>query len=490
VPSRIRTAMSAYKKLHLRQMAQLPYGSQRRYYLLFWSRLRAKDQLDADEEVSSNQVAPLLSDDGTSDSFLALDEKMSDAETFYKLVPEEGGENEDRSDDELASSNRSFYLPITEDAETKALLQELESNWEPSENNHVIEPADRPLVSDYVFLIMRQLKVVFPDEDDIARVRRRITIPGLACMHCLHREQPGLSPSGRSFSSAPDNFHSALNSSLYNHLQICVFVSDTIKRALTNTKKVHSTQCAKIKFGSQRKYFNQLYDRLRQLESKGKESIPSDEIFKTKDTLSQSEFMELPNPIPSKVASICLECRMVPLHFRAPDSIFMGRVPGNGKFSHSRMCKKSSLDLSLTADLLDEIIRSSWNDDAGVLGRRSFQEIIRAAVVDETLSTFVTQGWKRLIHQKRGIETNSPKDDEVDPLLLPDLWRVFSSYSADFSTVEAAFQKFAREVEGMVDNLQSQSSFLNLLLLISPSLVVPKGNTSTAVQDEAMNEVQ
>jgi hypothetical protein len=475
VPSRIRAALLAYKKLHLRQMAQLSYGSQRKYYMLFWTRLRAEDKLDDTVDMTSNPLAQPLTEGSFSASPLAMDDKMSDAEASDYLVQGDEGENEYASDDEMASSNRSLDVPISGDVETKSLLQELEDNWDPAENNHVIVPADRPLVSDYVFLIMRQLKVVFPDEDDIVRVRRRITIPGLACMHCLHQEQPGVSPSGRSFSSAPDNFHSALNSSLYNHLQICVFVDDAIKRALTTTKKIHSAQCAKIKFGSQRKYFNQLYDRLRQLESKGKDSIPSNEMNKKKDTLAQFGFMEIPNPVPSKAVTMCLECRMVPLAFRAPDSVFVGRVPVNGTVSHSQVCRKSCLDLSLTADLLDEIIRSVWNNDTGVLDRSSFQEIIRAAVVDETLSTFLTRGWKCQIHQKRGIESDDLNDNEVDPSLLPALWKAFSVSSVDFGAVEASFQAFAREFEGMADSLRSHPLFLNLLMLISPSLV-PNGN--------------
>jgi hypothetical protein len=54
-PLRIKKALTAYKRIHQRHMAQLPYGSQRRLIHELWARLRAAD-LPEQVEVDAEQV--------------------------------------------------------------------------------------------------------------------------------------------------------------------------------------------------------------------------------------------------------------------------------------------------------------------------------------------------------------------------------------------------------------------------------------------------
>jgi hypothetical protein len=67
---------------------------------------------------------------------------------------------------------------------------------------------------------------------------------------------------------------SALNTSLYNHMQNCYLVPDELKRALYQLKRIHSAQCASLKFGSQRRYFNLVFDRLRKVNEAGGVHVP------------------------------------------------------------------------------------------------------------------------------------------------------------------------------------------------------------------------
>jgi hypothetical protein len=57
-PVRIKKALTAYKRIHQRHMAQLPYGSQRRLIHELWARLRAADQpeqVEVDAEVNATE---------------------------------------------------------------------------------------------------------------------------------------------------------------------------------------------------------------------------------------------------------------------------------------------------------------------------------------------------------------------------------------------------------------------------------------------------
>jgi hypothetical protein len=69
--------------------------------------------------------------------------------------------------DPTRANSRGANFPVTIDDETQRLLKESEGDlWDPVQNNHLILPEDRNLVTDYVFLTMRQLKIAMPAAAD------------------------------------------------------------------------------------------------------------------------------------------------------------------------------------------------------------------------------------------------------------------------------------------------------------------------------------
>jgi len=159
-----------------------------------------------------------------------------------------------------------------------------------------------------------QVRIIFPDQSDSLRMRRGSAtggvaggFAGLGCIHCSNRGHVNVSPSGRAFPSAPDNFASALNASLFNHMQVCLYTPDDLKRALANLRKIHSAQCSSLQFGSQRQFFNILFARLSEASGVGKSLEAGDdanesETAPTNDFLARSGFLHIPGQ----------RCRMAP----------------------------------------------------------------------------------------------------------------------------------------------------------------------------------
>lgn len=483
VPDPVKKALLAYKKLHHRQMGQLTYGSQSRLFREIWSRLRAADK---NEETSSSELLRNPSDTANMDHIDSSDHRslvkpFADNDVFASV-------GEEATDRQAFDEQRDSGVPVCHDEETVAVLQKAETNWDLSVNGHLIVPQDRHLVSDYVFLAMRQLTKVSSDDLDVQRRRQTCEtgMPGLACIHCFHEDQSAVSPVGRSFPSAPDNFASALNTSLFNHMQACLHIPDSIKRALVNTRKIHSAQCASIKFGSQRRYFNLLYDRLINANDlHGSDSIPPSSRNHVDSFLTQCGFMDLPNKDKSKVMAICLSCRMVPIQFRVRDSCFVGKPRYDLVRQHQTSCKGSYLDLEAVTDLLEEALQESCNGtkdsfDINAIASQSFKSLVGTAVGDEQslIKLFTEDIHKGLLRrQARGIEAGC-LDFESDLVsrgtqgIVADLWNAFPSF-VDVTLIQATFRTFAEEI-GISPNVNNHRKWMEFLSLISPSLVFPR----------------
>ena len=170
-------------------------------------------------------------------------------------------------------TGRDASFPRSKNPETQNILVLAEENWDPSVNDGMILPGDRELVSDYVFLTLRQLKIAMPTKADFAKGRRgpatQRMIPGMCCMHCDGKDASMVATSSRTFPTAPDNYASAFNTQLYNHMQNCSFVPSAVKKALQDLKKLHSNQIAHLKVGSQRQFFALLYNRIRKAKGGG-----------------------------------------------------------------------------------------------------------------------------------------------------------------------------------------------------------------------------
>jgi hypothetical protein len=486
VPSALKKALTAYKRLHSRQMAQLQYGSQRRLFHALWTRLRAADlsEVEMMEQLKAlgaslppSSTTSVGGDDSDSAS-PSTPQRPTDVEIDQPTSREE---DQNKAEDSSARtlpgdhSTRPASFPVCDDPETQVTLKRAGEVWDPRENDNLILPSEHHLVSDYVFLTMRQLKMIHPTAVDKSRIRRVPQggpLPGMCCKYCLNAPSGHvMTPSGRSFPSAPDNMASALNTSLFNHMQNCYLVPDELKRALFHLKKIHSAQCSSLKFGSQRRYFNLVFDRLRKVNASGGVTVPethavtspttnNDSAVPTttareldKEALAEYHFAE--GPFGSLV---CQRCRMVPFEFRAPGSTLLQRpATSDALCDHADACQKDSLDLTFCAKTLQEFLQES-NLTIENLSHPLFKQmVIHAMGGDSDLVPIFTDAVCHIL------ETGSASNDD-GMWNTAGLWLNFPSV-IDVEAVASAVDDFVKAME-----LKDDAYILRYLHLISPAL--------------------
>jgi hypothetical protein len=195
--------------------------------------------------------------------------------------------------------------------------------------------------------------------------------------------------------------------------------------------------------------------------------------------ITQCCFMEIPMPDPSQRLTMCMSCRMVPIQFRFPDSYIIGPTSINRIQAHHQKCQTSGLDLTTAANALDEVIRIEFGNDVDVIKLDSFVDVIRAAVVHDTLVTIFTRNIARLIRQQRELKHDDDGDnddeDDIDPNVVPpNAWQLFPT-NVEFDMMEEALHIFSNvigKVPFRVD--QDYPNFLHFLFMISPGLHATK----------------
>lgn len=494
-PLAIRNALAAYKRIHTRQMGQLQHGSQRRMFQILWSRLRATDLSKEEVEEREKNMAPLPEPIATP---AAAAPREVVAESSSAVRPDEV------SSTLVSSDGRRGSIPVCDDERTVAVLKKAEEDWDPTVNDNLILPADRNLVSDFVFLMMRQLKAAHPIDIDFSRGKRNTvndpSQPGLKCIHCMNKTQAPFFKSavGRSFPSAPDNMASTMNSSMFQHLQKCPFAPEDVKWALANLKKIHSTQCASLRFGSQRRFFNLVFERLREAPN-DEQVVAADESATTTQAaagasspataeaddlvLAQYGFVETANG-----CFECQSCRMVPLSLRARDSISIGR-PAIGLIQgHVKVCKKVSFDLSGATEALKAVSDKHFAlGGAAILSSPPFGDVIRAVLGGKhELAKAFTDGLMQTMMDDQDMND----EEQQQPNSLVGLWNEFPS-SVDCGAVKTTFTEFAATVPDLNSDLSKEPGFLRFFRIISPSFVIPaavSANESNENPSEGMQQ--
>jgi hypothetical protein len=117
----------------------------------------------------------------------------------------------------------------------------------------------RPLLTDFVVLVMEQVIPVRATDEDTEKKNRRIHVgyPGMACRHCI-----GKSGEGRYFFSSLESMSTA-STVLEKHMLRCPMVSNEIKASITEAKMRHTVQRKDVPVGEQQAFFNRLWNRLR-----------------------------------------------------------------------------------------------------------------------------------------------------------------------------------------------------------------------------------
>ena len=142
------------------------------------------------------------------------------------------------------------------------LMEALEEPEDPEVR--LVRRSDRSLVSDYMFLAISQMALCHADTQDfLTRGKKtklmRLGFAGFSCRHCHHTD----SYSCRSCSSAPNNLASAISNSFVLHLQKCTYTPMPIQQALASLRKLHGRQMQQLPYGSQRRWFFELWQQIR-----------------------------------------------------------------------------------------------------------------------------------------------------------------------------------------------------------------------------------
>lgn len=177
-PDKVKAALSVLKKIHSRQMQQLPYGSQRKCFMDLWRRMRAADKIvEGQENPTAEQIAEASQEAGISMSSALPDSVRS---TSVETTIESNRQNA-----------RSEGFPVSSNENTLAVLKQAEEDWDPTKDNDgLMDKDDRFLVSDYVFLTMRQLDLALPTMADFRGNRRTnpqrmAGTPEIFLQHCF-----------------------------------------------------------------------------------------------------------------------------------------------------------------------------------------------------------------------------------------------------------------------------------------------------------------
>jgi hypothetical protein len=217
-PRPIQVALQTLKRYHSRQMQQLPFGSQSRLFSDLWTKMRAMDKkYDPSTLPPQKSVVDSSPPEKEVTEVLIPDGNQSHPSSKELQLPRRGRRPTKSESSPVPERGPNF--PVPDDPETLQVLREAEHDWDPSVNDYLILPEDRNLISDNVFLCMRQLKVAIPTDSDFRGNRRDTSLGrrvGLCCIHCA--QLPGshfILPSGRTFPSAPDNMASIFNVSTF-----------------------------------------------------------------------------------------------------------------------------------------------------------------------------------------------------------------------------------------------------------------------------------
>ena len=474
VPPSFQKAMVALKRIHHRQMSLLPYGSQRKFFHLTWDRLRAAD-MDEEELKRLLPKAP--------PPIMAV---APIVEAKSKVKKQEAHDKTTGVDNviENAPAMRPENFPESEDPGTRQILEWAELSFAAKKvpaAEYILLPEERNLISDFVFLTLMQLSPITSTSADQGRSRRGPigNVMGVACIHCADNDYL-VTPSGRSFPSAPDNFASAFNTSLYNHMQACVFIPEEIKIALANLRRLHSKQCSSLAFGSQRRYFKLLFNRLQTIrQGLNPESLPT--TLGSKDTLRSLGFMKLDNGSGQTVYT-CKDCRMVPSAFRARDAFCMDRLSLNKARGHRAICQKDRLDLSLAIAAFKALADSLERDPNDLIQNKALGDLVAAVVGrDENLTRVLLDGTQSSLRNTNG--TNN----DYTSLSSGGLWKHFPE-TVSFSEVNEAFKRLASDI-GIESNLADLPLLCDFLMTISPTLSIPEPSEKQSEPDSALSQL-
>lgn len=359
---------------------------------------------------------------------------------------------------------------------------------------------------------MQKSETKIPTAADVAKSRRgsgaHAIIAGMCCMHCDDKDESLIAGSSRTFPTAPDNYASAFNTSLYNHMQKCDFIKDDLKRALADLRKIHSSQVGHLKAGSQRRFFGNLCNRLKKVKLPGKlppgppkaaspavsrgaprtprNRKPGGRSGQSRAMrgggddaiLDQYRFCEFPLQ-----SFFCLGCRMVPLQFRARGSLCFAKPTLDFMSDHHENCKEDGFDLWFCIESLKDVLKGKL--DVTALSNPLFKEIMLECFGQnqQLAEIFTTEISKVYQMSKHGGVTRAVEN--AVKAKSQGMWSKLPK-TVDSTKVKQAFEEFAATIEGLSPVLADHDALVKYLLLICPSLQLHEGDEDE--KDESAEE--
>ena len=129
---------------------------------------------------------------------------------------------------------------------------------EANKDTTLISNDDRPLISDFIFHIIKQLRICSLDENDQkgrgkTRATFEIGFMGVQCNHCKAKPR-------KFFWTDVSRFNNSFSSEIISHVMSCC--PTDIQRHLLELKKIHSVQMGYLPRGSQKLFFDKLWERI------------------------------------------------------------------------------------------------------------------------------------------------------------------------------------------------------------------------------------
>lgn len=459
VPQELRRALQAYRKIHTRQMNQLPADSQRRLFHDLRQRLRSRDLSPAEKDFTAflaEEAAPLIQASLPAETTSVSLETIKGQYTFEEEI-------------DASAWERPANLPVSDDPDVVRVLQESRHNndWDERENGGLILHSESNLVSDYVFLTMRQLKVAVPAPGEQKKGF------GLQCRHCNGRK--GIKPSGRTFPSAPDNFASALNTFMYNHHQACPEVPAEIKHTLRVIRAMHSNQCSSLRYGAQRLYFNRVFRRLAQMhkDAHRTESLPVRTATRESPqeqasdgepevNMNDLDYLIVRDSKGRVQVRSCRRCQALPIGFRSIGSVSYGddTVARRHAAQHASSCTGEGGYFDTACSMFQEALTSSGIPLAYTF-TGSFLKVLERLLGPRIGDAFMA----RLRSQQR-------HDSEAESISLRD-WRLVP-HSVDEHEMRLVFANWMRSVLGdgsssSTTDLKSYPAVLDWMAFVNPA---------------------
>lgn len=126
-----------------------------------------------------------------------------------------------------------------------------------SVNRPLVVPEDRPLIAEFLYVVMEQLQACrFTEADRNKRRLKNIGCIGVECKHCA-----GQVDSRKFFWSSVSAVESNFVS-VHTHMMECRCIPDEMKERLSELKKLRKEQTFALKSGSQKAFFSRVWERL------------------------------------------------------------------------------------------------------------------------------------------------------------------------------------------------------------------------------------